>query len=265
MLTGNKSPGILRSLVLISLSILVYVSVEADTRSGIVSLDLCTDWMLQRYAQSDQVKAYSPYLKQYSGPVKSDNVKSHDGSLEQIISLRPALVISGEYNAPLLRHRLRQLDYEVRVLSHADSLDDVSYYIDTFKAILGQLDPSSKPLSDMAYPIYKANGKTLLLLGANGIGTGRDTLEHDVLTAAGWENYVWQSGFVALQLEQVVHQPPDAIYSTTDHQRSIAMQFARHPALRQSIKHERLKGNKGWRWSCPGPWTYDLIEELATW
>ena len=129
MQLDNRFAGFFRRLVLAGLWILLPASASADEQNGIVSLDLCTDWMLQHYAKTGQVKAYSPYLKSHPGPVETQNARSHDGSLEQIISLRPALVISGVYNAPLIRQRLRQLDYDVRILPHPESLDDVADYI----------------------------------------------------------------------------------------------------------------------------------------
>ncbi len=102
----------------------------------------------------------------------------------------------------------------------------------------------------------------LLLLGANGIGTGRDTFEHDVIQHAGWDNYLSDSGYINLDLEQLVTEPPDAVMWSAPRSAALANQFAEHPALRRSIPNEQWLDSSYWFWQCPGPWTWQLIEQL---
>ena len=75
----------------------------------IVSLDLCTDWMLVRHADRAQVRALSPLHRQYPVAWIDAQWPVHDGTLEQLVSLRPDLVMVGQYNATLLRARLQAL------------------------------------------------------------------------------------------------------------------------------------------------------------
>ncbi len=240
---------------------------SAEAPQRIVSLDLCSDWMLLTYARREQLRALSPYLYQFDNDWVEPGLAVHDGSLEQVLALKPDLVISGEFNALLLRNRLQQLGVNVQVLPNPRRLGDIGDYILRLRQLLGapsltaELDAVPQEL-DLQRP---RRGNRLLLLGANGIGAGRDTLEHDIISAAGWDNYLNDSGFIALDLESLIADPPYAIFISAARANSLALRFIQHPALQQRIINTRWDSQQNWRWTCPGPWSYRLIEELNTW
>jgi iron complex transport system substrate-binding protein len=186
----------------------------------------------------------------------------HDGSLEHILQLEPQLLISGEYNAILLRKRLRQLGQQVAVLSLPTTLDGIRDYQAEFLTLIDAGEGSGTVDWDRAYP---PRYQSLLLLGANGIGTGTNTLEDEVLRRAGWINYIDASGYVSLQMERIVANPPDAIYSSAPLSNSLANLFVRHPAIQSLMSASASPQAENWRWQCPGPWSLDLIRELSLW
>jgi len=234
----------------------------SDKPTGIVSLDLCTDWMLLKYAERSQVRAFSSLLYQYQADWVPDELPTHDGSLENILLLEPELLITGEYNAILLRKRLMQLGKTVKVLPLPHGLDSIRDYQQRFLSIV----QSGASIDDEVWEkSFVSKNKSLLLLGANGIGTGRNTLEHDMLTKAGWSNYIQQSGYVNLQMEQIVADPPDAIYWSAPLSNSLANLFLHHPAIKKIMVDTDTPRDENWRWQCPGPWNLELIEELSQW
>ena len=82
--------------------------------------------MLLNYARRSQVLAFSPLLYRYrtdNFPLQEE-LPHHDGSLEHILSLKPDLVISGEFNAPVLRQRLTQLGIKVVVFVRGKTVMD---------------------------------------------------------------------------------------------------------------------------------------------
>jgi iron complex transport system substrate-binding protein len=250
-----------RFAVLLALALLAG-SASAAPAGGIVSLDLCTDWMLLKYAEPSQVRAYSPLLYQYRADWVPEGLPVHDGSLERILQLEPGLLISGEYNAILLRKRLRQLGQPVAVLPLPTTLDGIRRYQAEFLALIG--GDGRGPAADWERQ-YPARHQTLLLLGANGIGTGAGTLEDDLLRRAGWDNYIRAPGYTSLQMERIVAEPPDAIYSSAPLSNSLANLFLRHPAIRSLLTTRIAPDGENWRWQCPGPWSLELIRELAAW
>jgi len=241
---------------------LVLTGARAHAASGIVSLDLCSDWMLLKFADSSQVRAYSPLLYKYQADWVPDGLPVHDGSLEHILQLDAGLIISGEYNAILLRKRLRQLGKQVEVLSLPTTLDGIQRYQAEFLELIDTNPGAGGADWDRT---YASRHKSLLLLGANGIGTGADTLENDLLRKAGWDNYIEASGYVSLRMEQIVANPPDAIYSSAPLSNSLANLFMRHPAIRSLMPEGEAPRGEDWRWQCPGPWSLELIQELAAW
>ena len=139
--------------------------------------------MLLKFADPAQVRAYSPLLYKYHADWVPLDLPVHDGSLEHILQLEPELLISGEYNAILLRKRLQQLGKQVEVLALPTTLDSIRAYQAEFLRLIGAHEGSGAVGWDRAYP---PRHQSLLLLGANGIGTGSNTLEDDLLRKAGW-------------------------------------------------------------------------------
>ena len=242
--------------------VLLPAGARAGLVKGIVSLDLCTDWMLLKFADPAQVIAYSPLLYKYHADWVPLGLPVHDGSLEHILQLEPELLISGEYNAILLRKRLQQLGRDVEVLPLPTTLDSIREYQAEFLRLINASEGSAAVDWDRTYP---SRHQSLLLLGANGIGTGTNTLEDDLLRKAGWVNYVDVNGYVSLQMEQVVANPPDAIYSSAPLSNSLANLFIRHPAIQSLMSANETPRGENWRWQCPGPWSLDLIQELSQW
>lgn len=229
---------------------------------SIVSLDLCMDWLLAFYADPAQVAALSPLHRRFPLPIQSQNWPVHDGSLEQIVSLNADLVVVGEFNALLLRSRLERLGHPVEVLSLPRSLEEVEIYLNQFFQLLGLT--ASKRIAEDQWPReFDKDAPRLLLLGANGVGTGQQTFEDQLLTQAGWQNYVLASGYVRLDLEQLAIDPPDAILWSAPESAALANQFAQHPVLSKLLPASAWLSLDYWRWQCPGPWTYELIDQLA--
>lgn len=231
----------------------------------IVSLDLCTDWILTHHADAEQVIAISPVQPRYRPEGLTPRWPHHDGTLERIIELKPDLILAGEYNAITLRNRLKALGFRVEVLPLPTSLDAIRAYELKTLNLLGKPAARAHPGHDRREtPHAQAVNDTprLLLLGANGIGTGAQTFEHDVLTHAGWKNYLHQPGYQQLDLEQIVSDPPDAIMWSSTRGNALANRFAAHPALRHRLSPNQWLTTDYWRWQCPGPWTWGLIDEL---
>jgi iron complex transport system substrate-binding protein len=246
---------------ILALLVLLPVCGDALSAERIVSLDLCTDWMLAHYGNPAQIAALSPMHRRYPVDWLATNRPFHDGSLEQILELKPDLVITGQYNALLLRGRLKSLGFRVAVFPLPTTLEQVTEYEKLLLSLIG-LSPNLASVPPPARP-QSHIPKQLLLLGANGIGTGQGTFENALLERAGWRNYLKAEGYLRMDLENIVTTPPDAILWSAPLNNALANHFAEHPVLQQ--KHiQRLK-TEYWRWECPGPWTWELIRELEQW
>lgn len=226
----------------------------------IVSLDLCMDWLLVYHADLAQVTALSPLHLRYPLPINTDHWPVHDGSLEHIFRLDPDLVLVGEFNALMLRSQLQRLHIPVQIIPLPRSLLEVTQYENTLMNLL-HIPFSETPERMMSEPDPAA--PRLLLLGANGVGTGLETFEDQLITQAGWRNYLTDQGYLSLDLEQLVTDPPDAILWAAPESAALANQFAQHPVLSKKVPENAWLTTDYWRWQCPGPWTWELIDQLA--
>ncbi|MDR2690505.1 MAG: hypothetical protein LBB76_12230 [Azoarcus sp.] len=231
-----------------------------QTPQRIVSLDLCTDWMLARYVEKARVAALSPMQRRYLAPWMPRDWPLHDGALESIVLLKPDLVIAGEYTAFVLREQLKHLGLRVEILPLPTTLAAVGDYERRFLALVGLPQEAASVMPPRhATP---ARPRRLLLLGANGIGTGSGTFEDALLTRSGWRNHVNDMGYVRLDLENIVRDPPDAILQASPAGPALANAFIEHPAWRAIEPKPYVFATDYWRWQCPGPWSWELIGEL---
>lgn len=231
----------------------------ADLPQRVVSLDLCTDWMLADESLRGRVAALSPLNRRYPVAWLDQSWPVHDGTLEGVLQLRPDMVVTGQYNALQLRGRLQSLGVRVEVLPLPTRLSHLADYESRLRKWLGLPPASAAPRDPLPPP---ATPRRLLLLGANGIGTGRETFEDDVLTYAGWTNYLTAPGYQRLDLERVAADPPDAVLWASPVSPALANLYAKHPVLRRAVPADHWLSTDYWRWQCPGPWTWSLIDEL---
>ena len=237
----------------------------------IVSLDLCTDWMLIRYGLPGQAAVYSPLLYRYATDWTPPGLPTHDGRLETLLRLGPARILAGQYNARMLRERLQQLGRQVTVLPLPQSLEQLEDYLRRFERAAGWPEGRAARGREGRADDSKAREQgprpRLLLLGANGIATGKNTLEDEMIRRAGWRNWLDRPGFVTLDIEAVLQDPPDAILWSQPYSPALANRFARMPPIRRLLERQPPfpAPDGDWRWHCPGPWTFDLIDDLARW
>jgi iron complex transport system substrate-binding protein len=231
----------------------------------VVSLDLCTDWLLASHLPRERIAALSPTHRLFPLPSLPETWPIHDNDPESIVRLAPGLVLSGENNALLLRERLRRLGLRVETLPLPATLEEVDAYERRFRDLLGlPANPARHPPPTPVDALVDAP-KRLLLLGPNGIATGKNTLEDTMLAYAGWRNYLTTDGYAQLDLEMIAADPPDAVLWTAPDGAAQANAIIGHPLWRRIQPVTRRFDTNTWQWQCPGPWTWDTIRQLQSW
>ena len=236
--------------------------IASDRPQRVVSLDLCSDWLLAHYAAPEQIIALSPLSASYVGPIDTSVYAVHDGSLEHVISLSPDLIVVGQYNAWLLRERLATLGYPVKILPLPQTLDAID---EQNRTLLDWVAPGE---TNQTVPLEHSpsmKNLTLLKLGSNGIATGINTFEDQLLRQAGFDNYARHDGYRAVDLEQIAANPPQRLLIAAPQSPALANQVFNHPIWQQLLHRDAIYTSDDWRWQCPGPWTFELIEELKAW
>lgn len=220
------------------------------------------DWLLAYHKPPAQV-VLSPIQARYPQAWIGDAWPSHAGDLESIMAHAPERVLSGQYTALMLRGRLQRLGVEVQALTLPQTLAEVIEYERRFLQLVGLPASLASPMPAPTPP--REPVQRLLLLGPGGIGTGRGTLENDIIEHAGWRNYLRADGQIKLDLEQLVLDPPDAIIWAAPPGQALVNGFADNPLLQRVMADGRWLSSNYWQWQCPGPWTFDLVRQLNQW
>ena len=233
-------------------------------KQRVVSLDLCTDWLLMNI-ESDHEVTYSRLSASNRPPFQQSRSDEafHRGSLEDIVALEPDLILVGQFNAWLLRSRLSDLGYRVEVLTLPQSLDDIALQEQHLYELLGLPEP--EPLELPAPISLGTEAQRVLKIGANGIATGRNTFESALIERAGFENYIADSGYPTVNLEAIIADPPDRVIFSKPAAPALANLVIQHPIWDEIVSAENQWWSDDRQWSCPGPWTLELSRRLTQW
>ncbi|MEX2449844.1 MAG: ABC transporter substrate-binding protein [Rhodospirillales bacterium] len=204
------------------------------------------------------------------------------GRAEEIMSVRPDLVIAGRYTTSATTALLQKLGYRVELFDPAESLEQLRVNIRRMAAVVGEPARGARLIRDMDRRLAAAASAATpegqkpvaVIFRANGFTMGRRSLINDVLTLTGFSHLsaklaMEQAGF--LPLEKLIAADPALIVFSEfkpEHP-SIAHQLLEHPALEYLLSSRWAGGKRSVAvipaslWNCGGPFIADAAERLA--
>lgn len=213
----------------------------------IVSLNLCIDQLLLALVPKTRIASvtYLSTNKQLSTIADQlDGIYINHGLAEEIVPLQPDLIIASEFGATDAVRLLQQLGFDVERVQFPLSLGAVIQHIETLGALVG----SEAAAHDMAQQIHTQltaadelasfePAPTAIWYSPNGVVAGNGTLEHELMTRAGFRNLAAESGiagFAQMDLEQLVIAAPQALIVEGGYvdSFSVAREYLQHPALK---------------------------------
>ncbi len=208
----------------------------------IVSINPCTDAILAEVADPAQMLAISHYShdpRATSMPIeKARSFPAISGSVEEVLALKPDLVVAGGHVGPATVDALDRLGIALVQAPVASSVEDSDAAIRAIAAAIGRAEQGemlvgriaavladSLPRSDSSVPALVWQG--------GGLVPGKATLIDDLLTRTGFDNVAEARGLAVwdvLGLEYLVDNPPRVLLSANG---SMAQQdrMLGHPAL----------------------------------
>lgn len=251
----------------------------------IISTNLCIDWLIldslynQKNLLANNIFILSPLIKkrENQGDILRwknliDTLPKHSGNLESIIQkiqFQPHVILSGEFDNPLLKNRLQRLNFKVLTLKFPQRVSQILAYQAEFEKIIGIKNTFDNFKGYQKYQQYKnSHKKTLLLLGANEIAFANNTFENDILNYSKiWKNYLPNNiyGYVAVNKEMLIKNPPAKIIllqNFNNQKNSLATNFFHENFYKNFGSNKNSYENSKWKWQCPGKWSFDLIEML---
>lgn len=240
----------------------------------IVSLNPCSDAVLAEVADPAQILALSHYS---SNPSSSSmdvaiarRFRSASGSVEEIMALKPDVVIAGTFVPPATADALRRLGVRLEKVPIATSVAESQEQVKQLALLAGHPERGDalNRRIDAALAAAAADKRgepvSVVVWQSGGIVPGEGTLIADLLRRVGFTSFSAAKGMgqaEMLPLEVMLADPPQMILAAgnpvADEDRMLS-----HPALRAlpGTRHEWFDPSLLW---CGGPTIIRSADRLA--
>ncbi|MEH6757610.1 MAG: ABC transporter substrate-binding protein [Parasphingorhabdus sp.] len=242
----------------------------------IVSINPCGDALLMQLADPGQIGAISHYSHDRQATsiplAQALKYQAISGTAEEIVAMRPDLVIAGSFVAPATEQALERLGVALVKLSIPQSVAESQQQISEVAAIVGAPErgkilnrristalAQAKPSDDELVPA--------LIWRSGGLVPGTGTLPDELLRRTGFENRSSTYGLSQwdiLPLEHLVERPPQVLFSNASETKSRAGNYDRmlsHPVIQKLSHRITIADYPARLLHCAGP---TLIEAVGT-
>lgn len=251
-------------------------SAEPARAQRIVSINLCADELLLRLADRERIASVT-WLSRDAGDSNvaalAAGLPANHGLAEEVMALRPDIVLAGVYSPQNTIGILRRLGVNVVQFDVPNSLDDVRSEIRRLAAaigeqargetLIGEIDARFAALAPQAHaPPLRA-----VVLRPNGITAGRGSLVEDIMRRAGLQNLAAEldtGNYLQIPLEAVALQGADVVIvdGESDGPPSLATETLNHPIVAALGRRVRIVSMPAKLWTCGGPNLVDAAQRL---
>ena len=227
----------------------------------IVSLNPCLDVILVRVADRSQIGALSHYAREDYGSTIADIARTLPftyETAEEVIALRPDLVMTGKHSSLATRNALGRLDIPMALFGVPESVTESMEQVREVARAVGHPERGDALVAEIEAAIAAAapppgmTPPSALVYLPGGFASGPGTLMDDMMTRAGLQNAITRYGLARtgnVPLELVIADPPEILLSGEAYPGgpSWAERVMEHPALgrisgrmRRAVFPERL-------------------------
>ncbi len=249
----------------------------ADPPRRVVSLNLCLDQLALAIAAPGQLVgisdlAHDPHLSpRWRAARALPPVRKR---AEEILALRPDLLIVDDFLTPSLRKTLRLAGIPTLELAEADGIEATLDHIARIGVALGRPAVARDLATSLREGIARLTapagpaGPVAAIYQANGMTLGRGTNADGLLRIAGWRNLAAERGlslFVPMAMEELVAAAPDLLIldGETSDRPSLAERMMTHRAARRAFAGARTLVMPHSLWLCGGPQNVEALGRLA--
>ena len=251
----------------------VLVSTPASAQERIASLNLCMDQILLEWVAPERIVSVTWLSGEahYQRTPLPGNLYLNRAQAEELLPLKPDLVLTGQYGAQRASQRLEQLGFRVVRIPDAYNLEQLQQQLTSLQQALGEIPELRQQQRELQALLQQAPDASTgnpgaLILSANNITYGDGMLEHELLTRAGFTNLAAQQGIQQLgrvSLEQVIDaQPQLLVFYGGAQDFAIAHLAERHPVLREYIEAGRVYRLPQELGFCPALAAVDVLQQL---
>lgn len=250
---------------------------QGTAHRRIISHNMCTDQLLLDLALPGQIAGLSPYAGNAQRSYFAEKARQFpilSGTAEDIVALRPDLVVTGRFSKRETRAFLKARNMPMEEFDTVLSIEDARRQITRFGAITGNTAKAAQRLAEIDAALAElraaatATRLAILPLSRRAWVSGKQSLVSDLLTQAGLANAAASLGFRFggfANLESIVRLRPDAVLLTRDQisaeDQGEAMLL--HPALQHLFPPERRVIIPESLTVCGGPMLAEAMRALA--
>ena len=244
----------------------------------VVSLNLCLDQQVLLLADPQNVASVTWLGADSFASTVADRVATamlrNRGYAEEILPLRPDLVLAGTYTTPFTVQMLRRTGFNVEVLEQPTTLEDVRNQLRIVGDLLRERERAEAVIAAFdatlaaAAPAPGAAAPRAAIFQPGGFTAGPGSFEDALLRAAGFANVAAEIGlgmYGYLSLEQLLLTETRFIVSPEylPGRPSLGEQVINHPALRRAGMRGKVVEIPSNLWNCAGPANAEAVRILA--
>ncbi|MDR0251922.1 MAG: ABC transporter substrate-binding protein [Brucellaceae bacterium] len=243
----------------------------------VVSLNLCTDVLALSLADPSQIASVSHIAADpVSSPLaqQAQNYHLNRSGLEEILALKPDLVLASVYTAPDKLAVLEREGIQVERFGYAQNFSDIRQQIMQMGQVLGQQEKAEAQIAeiDRTLGALQKNAKpvTALLYEPNGYTSGAGTLSDEIMKRLDITNLGASDSRLAagrVSLEDLIRLKPDMIVEPEFYEKpALAYQNYRHPVMKMLVSEQGRKAQHvavpARYWSCGSVYTLEAVRIL---
>jgi iron complex transport system substrate-binding protein len=243
----------------------------------VVSINLCADQLailLARPGQLISVTWLSADPAMSRTAEQARRIPHNHGQAEEVLPLKPDLVLAGPLSAATTTQLLRRFGHKVLVVPFAATFDRIRANVRLVARALGTAERGREIIAEFdrrlaaARPAPGSPRPVAVIYQSRGYSFGRGTLEDETLRAAGFRNLadtLGMRGSAFVPLEILLTRRFDAIVlpEAISSGPSLAREVLEHPALRHRLKTTPKIAMPNALWLCGTPATAEAVERLA--
>lgn len=270
----------MKNLISIGIIILLFVSTFSlkgnAAPSRLVSINLCTDELLLRLADSDKIAAVSKYAsKPNSSPVfeEAKNIPKTRGEIEEVMSFSPDLVIGSAFTNHGTIEMLKRLNVRTVLLQVPANFEEIYENIEILGRELGEEVRARELIEDMKSKLTKLKLKNqeeplrAVFYQSSGNVPGINTFQDSIFKQVGLKNLAEELDLVGhnrLQLEEIIVAQPDVLILTDmkGKQNKAGRDLLFHPALKKGLPSTQVALLSSKYMSCGAPSSVEAVKSL---
>ena len=239
-------------------------AIGAQRAQRVVSLDYCADQYVLKFVDPENIVALSPDAEEPFSYLREEarGLRKIRPVAENILALSPDVVVRSYGGGSTIEHFLKRAGINVVNIGWAakmDGNDETAIPVITQRVAtaLGERERGRQAVADYRRRLSNLNLQRIegsqdkaptLYMTAAGATTGPGSLVHELLIAAGLENFEDQPGWRSIPLEKLAYKSPSMVataffYNGANHRNSWSA--SRHPvarSLRTSTSYVELEG-----------------------